>query len=420
MSSYQVQLNNFDGLFDQSNITVAYQNLQESRHDRRLNNSNLNNRIEDVNIFSLNADFKKVISKNVLGYGFELIKNDIRSSAYSLNIGNGSNSALDTRYPDGGSKVFSAAAFVSHHFNISEKWIVSEGLRLNYVGLNSKFKNKAFFPFPYNSITQKNIALNGNLSLVFKPTANWKLSALGSSGFRAPNVDDLSKVFESSPGSIIVPNPNLKPEYTYNAELGLEKNFHNKATINLTGFYTWYRNAITTQPFLFNQQSRILYDGELSDVTANVNAQKAFLYGFSGDLSFIPAKNIVAKANATYTFARITSVNPQQPLDHIPPIMGLSSIEYTYKKYYAEFFVQYHNRKKLEDYTPNGEDNLPQATPTGMPAWYALNIRSGFELSKNFKLQMALENILDRNYRVFASGISAPGRNFIVSLRGSF
>ena len=172
MSSYQVQLNNFDGLFDQSNITVAYQNLQESRHDRRLNNSNLNNRIEDVNIFSLNADFKKVISKNVLGYGFELIKNDIRSSAYSLNIGNGSNSALDTRYPDGGSKVFSAAAFVSHHFNISEKWIVSEGLRLNYVGLNSKFKNKAFFPFPYNSIAQKNIALNGNLSLVFKPTGN--------------------------------------------------------------------------------------------------------------------------------------------------------------------------------------------------------------------------------------------------------
>jgi hemoglobin/transferrin/lactoferrin receptor protein len=420
LSSYQVQLSNFRGIFNESNITAAYQNLQESRHDRRLNNSNLSNRIEDVNIFSLNADFNKTFAKHVLGYGIELNHNDVQSSANTLNIATGNKSALDTRYPDGGSDVFSAAAFVSHHYNISPKWIMSEGLRLNYVGLSSTFNDKTFFPFPFNSIEQKNTALNGNLSLVFKPTANWKLSALGSTGFRAPNVDDLSKVFESTAGSVIVPNPNLKPEYTYNAELGLEKNFSNKATVNLTGFYTWYRNAITTQPFLFNGQSRILYDGQLSDVTANVNAQKAFLYGFGGDLTFSPTKNILVKTNATYTFARITSVSPQQPLDHIPPFMGLSSIEYTHKKYSTEFFVQYNSRKKLIDYNPNGEDNLPQATPTGMPAWYTLNIRSGFELSKNFKFKMALENILDRNYRVFASGISAPGRNFIVSLRGSF
>ena len=31
-----------------------------------------------------------------------------------------------------------------------------------------------------------------------------------------------------------------------------------------------------------------------------------------------------------------------------------------------------------------------------------------------------LMNILDQNYRNFASNISAPGRNFIVTLRGSF
>jgi hemoglobin/transferrin/lactoferrin receptor protein len=131
-------------------------------------------------------------------------------------------------------------------------------------------------------------------------------------------------------------------------------------------------------------------------------------------------KNLKFRSNATYTYARITSTNPEQALDHIPPFFGMSSMSYYNNKYHVEFSVQYNGAKSLEDFNPNGEDNLPQATPTGMPAWTILNIRTGYQLSKAFKIQMALENILDQNYRVFASGISAPGRNFIVSLRGNY
>jgi hemoglobin/transferrin/lactoferrin receptor protein len=31
-----------------------------------------------------------------------------------------------------------------------------------------------------------------------------------------------------------------------------------------------------------------------------------------------------------------------------------------------------------------------------------------------------VENILDQNYRVFASNIGAPGRNLVLTVRGSF
>mgnify|MGYP000151658336 CR=1 FL=1 len=41
-------------------------------------------------------------------------------------------------------------------------------------------------------------------------------------------------------------------------------------------------------------------------------------------------------------------------------------------------------------------------------------------LSDSFTVQMALENILDQHYKTFASGLSAPGRNFIVTLRARF
>ena len=420
LTSYQLQLNGFQGMFNRANITAAYQKIKESRHDRRFNSQNLNNRMEDLDIFSLNTDFNKSWNKNNLSYGLELTHNQVNSSAYRFNIGSRERTALDTRYPDGGSQVFSAAAFFSHRYEISQVLSVNEGLRLSHVNLKSKFNDQTFFPFPFNAVKQVNTALSGNLSLVYKPADDWKFSLLGSTGFRAPNVDDLAKVFESVPGHVVVPNPDLKPEHTYNAELGLAKSFSNKAAFNLNGFYTWYRDAITTQPFLFNGQSQVNYDGQLSEVTANVNAGKAYLYGASADLATPLISALWFKASGTYTYARITSVDPTQPLDHIPPFFANGSLAYKHNKYETDFFVQYNAAKKLKEYNPNGEDNLAQATTTGMPSWYTLNLRTGYELNRSLKLQVSLENILDRNYRVFASGISAAGRNLIVSLRGNF
>ncbi len=420
LGSYQLQLQGFKGWFNQSNITLAFQDIEESRHDRRLNNISLNNRLEQVGVISLNADFDKKWGQQELSYGLEFTHNEVNSSAYQLNVNTGLRSALDTRYPDGGSEMFTAAAFLAHRWEMNEKWLLSSGIRLNLVNLQAQFNDKTFFPFPFNTVEQNNLAWSGNLGLIFKPGNNWNLALLGSTGFRAPNVDDLAKVFESLAGSVIVPNPNLKPEYTYNVELALEKNFANQSSFHLNGFYTWYRDAITTQPATFNGQSQITYNGQLSNVSTNVNANQAYLYGFSAGFNLMISPKLAFKNEATYTFARITSTPTALPLDHIPPFFGSSSISYQHKKYQAEFFVEYNGAKKLKDYNPNGEDNLPQATPSGMPAWYTLNFRNGYQLNTKLKLQLALENILDQNYRVFASGISAPGRNFVFSLRGNF
>ena len=38
-------------------------------------------------------------------------------------------------------------------------------------------------------------------------------------------MDDMGKVFDSEPGSVVVPNNNLNPEHAYGGELGLNLNF---------------------------------------------------------------------------------------------------------------------------------------------------------------------------------------------------
>jgi hemoglobin/transferrin/lactoferrin receptor protein len=55
-----------------------------------------------------------------------------------------------------------------------------------------------------------------------------------------------------------------------------------------------------------------------------------------------------------------------------------------------------------------------------MPSWMTINLRTSYNIKKQISIQFAVENILDRNYRYFASGFSAPGRNFILALRAGF
>jgi hemoglobin/transferrin/lactoferrin receptor protein len=107
-------------------------------------------------------------------------------------------------------------------------------------------------------------------------------------------------------------------------------------------------------------------------------------------------------------------------MDHIPPVFGKSSFRYVKGPLDLEGYLLYNGWKRIEDFNPDGEDNGQYATPDGMPCWITLNARAEYRFSGRFSIQAGLENILDRNYRYFASGFSAPGRNVIIALRAGF
>ena len=54
------------------------------------------------------------------------------------------------------------------------------------------------------------------------------------------------------------------------------------------------------------------------------------------------------------------------------------------------------------------------------PAWYTLNYKVMYAISDHVTISSGLENITDQRYRPYSSGIVAPGRNFILSVRASF
>ena len=56
----------------------------------------------------------------------------------------------------------------------------------------------------------------------------------------------------------------------------------------------------------------------------------------------------------------------------------------------------------------------------GTPAWRRFDVAISYRFLDHFFLQARMENILDLHYRTFASGVSAPGRNLVMSLRYTF
>ncbi|OEK04343.1 TonB-dependent receptor [Roseivirga misakiensis] len=405
--------------FDQLKMTTALQRVVESRNDRRFGSDILRSRRENVQILSFNLDFEKSYGlSGELYYGIEAVLNDVESTAEQTNISTGEVSPTSTRYPDGGSDYNSLAAYISTKNHLNDKLILSTGLRYSYITLNSKFVDDTFFNFPFDEIDLSNGGLTGNLGLVFLPQAGWKLNALLSSGFRAPNVDDIGKVFDSEPGSIVVPNPDLKPETSYNIEYGISRQFKSGLKIDFVNYYSFLRDALVRRPFTFNGASQIQYDGILSNVFAEVNVGEAFIWGFSFNLSAPLYQNITLKSSFTYTEGEDTIEN--LPLRHVAPLFGETSVTLSQKKFTSSIILRYSGGIAFEDLAPSEQNKPLLYTADGALPWSTLNINNSYQLNDRFTININLENILDTHYRTYSSGISAPGFNAIVSLRATF
>jgi hemoglobin/transferrin/lactoferrin receptor protein len=54
------------------------------------------------------------------------------------------------------------------------------------------------------------------------------------------------------------------------------------------------------------------------------------------------------------------------------------------------------------------------------PSWTIFNLNSSYQLFSFLEINAGIENIRDLRYRPYSSGLTAPGRNFTFSVRGSF
>jgi hemoglobin/transferrin/lactoferrin receptor protein len=403
-------------LFTTFSSIFAFQNIEEDRITRKFGDENEISQEEDVFVYSIDLDFFKLHNQQFkTNYGIEFVHNKVYSQAFRRNILNNSLADTITRYPDKGNNTFDLSAYVTNKWKITSKYILSGGIRFNYSHYRSKFEyNSSFYNLPFSDITQENKAITGSLSLVYLPVEDLKLNLILSSGYRNPNIDDYGKIREKS-GDLMIPNNNLKPEYSYNGEIGLSKTIDGYIQINGSFFFGFLNNTIVRTPAILNGASVLMFEDDTLRLIKNDNAEEAIIYGTSLNIISDLNSNISFKATLNYTYGK--NFTDTLPLSHIPPIYGITSISYDIKKFYNEIYLVYNGWKNMRDMNPYGEDNIDFATNDGFPGWFTINLKSIYRINKNLSLLIAVENILDTFYIPFASGVAAPGRNFIATVR---
>ena len=415
-SAIEINVLGNGNIYDKASVIAAYQRIGEQRINRRLNDPFRFDRNEDVEVQSLNIDLNKNLDKKgTLLYGLELVNNEVVSESSIIDLSSFSGTPMNgpTRYPDGGSSMQTYSVYLNWSRVLNERSTFNTGIRYAHTFLDAKYVDTTFYQLPYDEIEFNNGALTGSLGLNRKLKNNYELGALVSTGFKSPNVDDATKIFEKD-GFVVIPNDNLKPEYALNGELSLRKFWNEKQSwFNITGYYTRLFDAIVRRDTKLNGASTIIYEGEEGLVQTNMNTNEAEIYGFFAELNW--EINNWFRWQTTFNYTEGTDLTDDIPLAHIPPVYGKSELKFYDESLSGAFYAYYNGNKKFNDLAPGTTDNPAEASPEGYPSWYTLNLRVSRILSHHFSINFALENILDHHYKQFASGLSASGRNLIFS-----
>ena len=303
--------------------------------------------------------------------------------------------------------------------------MMQTGVRYNLFELDSDF-DTTFYPFPFDKAEISNGALTGSLGFVYRPTDKWVFSTNAARAFRSPNVDDIGKVFDSEPGSVVVPNPNLEAEYAYNIDFGIARIFGESVEVDLTVFYTYLDNALVRRDFTLNGQDSIVYDGTLSQVQAIQNAAVTNVYGAQAGIEVELGKGFEVSSDFNYQVGEDElDDGSKSPSRHAAPWFGSTRLSYHTSKLDMQVYALYSGEKSFED-LPESEKSkefiytIDNNGNPYSPGWYTLNFKARYQFAENLTASGGLENITDRRYKTFSSGIVAPGRNFILSMDFKF
>lgn len=411
-------------IYDHAKFNVSYQFFKESRHNRDFGDIIRYSNTEMVDAYSMNFDFEKDFSASKLFYGFDYVFNKVHSTGKEKNLNTNAENTAASRYPNN-STWQSMAVYANYLWEISSDLTFNMGARYNHVLLDADF-NELYYDFPFQEANLSTGATTGNIGLNWKQSDFLKLKLNVSTAFRAPNIDDIGKIFDSEPGTVVVPNPNLKPEYSYSGELGVELNMKKVFRIDLTGYYTSLQDALVRRPFSLNGETTIEYQGEPSEVQAIQNAASAHVYGIEFGSEFFISEKLSLQSQLVMTEGEEELDNGSRaPMRHVGPFFGNSHLIWQNKNLKFDLYTEFNGEIAFKDLAPSeqSKDYLYAVDQNGnpyFPSWYTLNISAQVKLSDNWMFTTALENFTDQRYRTYSSGIAAAGINAIAAVKFSF
>lgn len=246
----------------------------------------------------------------------------------------------------------------------------------------------------------------------------WNLFGGVSQGFRTPNLSDLTRFDSARSNEFETPAPGLDPEDYVQFEIGAKGR---KSTFNvqLSLFYTLIHDQIVRVP-----TGSTNTDGEAEVTKANVG--DGWLWGIELGGAWRFADEWTLFGNATYLEGKVDTFPTSQPIvvreymSRLMPPSAQAGVRWDQagKRFWAELSVlAVADADRLSTRDRSDTQRIP---PGGTPGYVVVHLRGGWNITEKVALIGAVENLLDKDYRVHGSGHNMPGLNFVGALSVDF
>jgi outer membrane receptor protein involved in Fe transport len=380
-------------LFNQVKLIASWQQGIEGRSSQKNGSLVLTKERDEINTVGFTADvFSKLNEIWTANSGIEVYHDQVGSTKNEFtDSGLGLYIAKRGLYPDD-SNCSSYSVYTLHRLDFG-KWIFDGGIRFNAFQINISDATLGEV-----KISPEALVFNAAAMYNFNPTHH--VYATISSGFRAPNIDDMGTL------GIVdfryeIPAYELEPETSQNYELGYKLSLP-KFFGTVAAYYVDLNQLIT----------RVKVEGQMIDgyqVYKKENVEEAYIRGLEATAKWKPLSSLEINGGVSYTYGQ--SVTKNEPLRRIPPLNGRLAATYSVKKFTAsaEFlFAEKQDRLAAGDKSDN---RIPTG---GTPGWQVVNLFTGYQLQA-VKFNIGLQNLFNEDYRTHGSGINGVGRSAWIS-----
>ncbi|MBT8443368.1 MAG: TonB-dependent receptor, partial [Gammaproteobacteria bacterium] len=383
------------------NADVAWQRIDDDRVSRDFEATDRRRESNSSDLYGLTLSASRLTDSGSWIVGAELYHDEVSSQRLEDDLLTGASQTLASRFPDG-SEVRQAALYGNVQRQVADRHNLSFGVRVS----NDDVTLPATAVSGAADIDSTDVS--GDLGWIFDVTDRWHLLANVGLGFRAPNVFDLGTLGNRPGNRFNVPNTTLDSERVTQADLGIRYRT-DRMRFDLMVYALRYDDRITSVG-----TGDVTPDGR--DIVQSVNAAESSIRGVEAGVDVRISDALSARAVLNYSWGeQEVTGSDAEPADRIPPLNG--NVMLTYDSggdYRLESWVRFAD---AQDRLSTRDVRDSRSDPQGTPGWAVIGAKLEKAYAQRWLLSVAVDNLLDKRYRVHGSGLDAPGLNLMISAR---
>lgn len=361
-------------------------------------------------------------AQHQLAYGLDIEKTDTQRNQYEYRTVEGVSKPLrdevTTKFPK--NDILRYGLYLNDTIKLADgRWRVTPGLRYDRFEMDPKGALTSTGT-PFEAINDDKVSVN--LGTLYQVTESLNAYAQYGQGFKVPAYDLAYIEHDLQPTTTyrytLVPNSDLKPETSHTYELGLRGQL-NQLRFSTAVFYNRFTNflevALLNSKTVLNDQGQFQYQ---HDTFNYQNVDKVTIKGAELTLDYAFNQHWSLLAAMSYQDGK--NEQTKDYITSISPLSGSTGISFNSEKLQSQLLANWAKRM-----TKVNDGNRQS------PGFVTLDWLNSYQLTADWQLNLALNNLLDKDYVRYNSiaghavdsdlrAYTQPGRNISLSTRYQF